>query len=168
MAANATAILETSVDLPPDVAFDLAVEAVQDWGGEVDPAGLSNRQGPLKVQLPVSAGLRYGWIDAYLSTHHTGSSCRIVLQVEDSHYHLHTSAVMVLLLGGLGGLSMLIMPLFPQLFELLPLAGLLLVLAWFMVASKVKHHDAQDFLRELEHRAASVATAAVDGSSPSS
>lgn len=153
MTSAADPPLEVALELAPEEAFALAVSAVEEWGGEVEEKALSSQRGPARVQLPVSAGLRFGWVDAHLSTRAVGSGSQVLLHVENRHYRLHRSAVMVLLLGGLAGLSMLVMPLYPPLLDLLPLAALLLVLAWFMVASKVRHQNAQDFLDELSKEA---------------
>jgi hypothetical protein len=45
------------------------------------------------------------------------------------------------------------MPFVPVLLDLLPLAGLLLLLAWFLVASQLRHRSIDDFLRWLEELA---------------
>jgi len=57
---------------------------------------------------------------------------------------------MILIFGAVGGLLLVVAPLVPALFELIPAAIVLLVAAWFMVASRLRTRGPDDFLELVE------------------
>lgn len=141
--------LEVELPLPPERALALVEEAVEGWGGDWQS---STRGG--RFELPVAAGLRYGFVDGTASVSSAGSErSRVELWIERAEYRLQFRATVVLALGALGGLLLVVMPFVPVLLDLLPLAGLLLLLAWFLVASQLRHRSVDDFAQWLEELA---------------
>lgn len=116
-------------------------EAASLWGGEWHRLGSGGALG-----LPVSAGLRLGELKGQVSTERSAEGTRLVYHVQESHYRLRLAHFVVLLLGGIGGVVTVLVPFFPALVGLVPLAGLLLLLAWFLVASRLSSSGAEEFL----------------------
>ncbi len=124
---------------PADARLGVA-HAAEDWGGCFDP-------GSRRLVLPILAGLRHGRLEGRLAASENGSGTRLVLLVERADYRVHAQALVVLLFGALGGAMLVVLPFVPSLVSLMPLSILLLLLAWFLVVSRVRHQDARDFLR---------------------
>ena len=74
----------------------------------------------------------------------TGTSLQ--LEIEASRIHLHRSAVAVLLLGALGGVTVALWPLFPSLLPLAPAGAVLALVAWLLVVSRLRSRGVEDFL----------------------
>jgi hypothetical protein len=123
-------------------ALDDAAEA---WGAEWQPEGSGGA-----LTIPVSAGLRLGHLKGEVSIREVAEAWQLSFTVEHSHYRLHMQAFVVLLLGALGGLSLVVAPFYPPLFGLAPVGIVLSLAAWFLVASKLRTRGPQDFLRLLE------------------
>lgn len=116
-------------------------EAADLWGGEWHRLGSGGALG-----LPVSAGLRLGELKGQVSTERSANGTRLVYHVQESHYRLRLAHFFVLLVGGIGGVVTVLVPFFPGLVGLVPLAGLLLLLAWFLVASRLNSSGVEEFL----------------------
>ena len=100
-----------------------------------------------KLFLPVLAGIRRGRILARVEVRSTRDTSEIRLTVEHAEYEVNRPALLFLVLGALGGLLTLILPLYPkQLIAFLPLALVLLLGAWLLVASRVRNAGPRDFL----------------------
>ena len=142
-------MLEVELPLAPERALALVEEAVEGWGGDWQSSPPGGR-----FELPVSAGLRYGFVNGTADVSSAGSEhSRVQLWIERSDYRIQFRATVVLALGALGGLLLVVMPFVPVLLDFLPLAGLLLLLAWFLVASQLRHRSVDDFLGWLEELA---------------
>ncbi|HVS63650.1 MAG TPA: hypothetical protein VMT85_09135 [Thermoanaerobaculia bacterium] len=140
---------ELTADLPIGVgdAVDLVEELAGLWGGELERSGSGGR-----LALPVSAGVRHGLLRADVSVRRLGGDgSRVDLHVRDETYRLHVSAVAVLLIGAAGGLFLILGPLVAgrRSIELLPPAFIVMLAAWFLVASRMRHRNASDFLESL-------------------
>lgn len=131
-----------------EAGADLVLAAVEDvaelWGAEFERRG----SGAL-LETPVAAGLRRGVVEAEVETRGSGDSTHLILRTLKESYQLQTRELVVLLMGAAGGLFMVIVPFAPHLFDLLPMAGILLLLAWFLVASRARHRNLRDFLHEV-------------------
>ncbi len=120
-------------------AIDRAAES---WNAAWEPASGGGR-----LHLPVLAGIRRGRLLAHLEVRSTPDGSEIQLRIEQSEYEVHRPAVFFLALGAAGGLVTIIWPLFPdQMIDFLPLAVVLLLGAWLLVASRLRTAGAQDFL----------------------
>jgi len=99
-----------------------------------------------RLALPLAAGLRRGRLDGRLRVEEEGKGSRLVLVEDARTYHLQGNAVAVLLISAAGALAMLLWPFFP---EILPLAvggGVLALLGWFLVISRLTTNSPEDFL----------------------
>lgn len=139
---------EHSVELPlgTDEALAELARAAEAWGAEWRRKGSEGR-----LVLPVTAGLRHGRLSGRISTESVGddSGTRLRLQVENSRYHLHWQAVVILLFGALGAVSFTLWPFYPPLLELAPMALVLAFAAWFLVASRLRTAGVQEFFELL-------------------
>ena len=102
------------------------------------------------LALPVDVGLKQGLLNGEISTSQNGKKVEVVYSVSDEQYRLRTPAVVVLLFGAAGGLLLVLAPVYPQLFRLVPAALLFSVAAWFLVASQIRTRGPQDFLDLLK------------------
>lgn len=149
MSGGATAVAEPprSIELP--VPVDAALQAVEDaaeiWGAEWRRDGTGGR-----LALPVTAGIRLGLIEGELrGVGHRGGS-KLSFEPERTAYRLHVAALVVLLLGAAGALFTVVAPLVPPLLELLPIGGLLALLAWFLVVARIRNRNPADFFALVE------------------
>lgn len=145
----ATGPRELAADLPLPVgdALELVEELASSWGGELERSAAGGR-----LALPISAGLRHGLLEGEVSVSRLGAGgSRVELVVASERYRLHVSAVVVLLIGAAGGLFLMLAPLLigRAAVGLLPAAFLLMLVAWFLVASRLRHRGAGEFLGAL-------------------
>ena len=98
-----------------------------------------------QLRLPVVQGLRHGIVQGTLSAapEETGTSLRF--DVEETSYAINRSALAILLLGGMGGLTVVFWPLSPMILQLAPIGAVLALVAWLMVVSKLRNSDPEDF-----------------------
>jgi hypothetical protein len=140
---------ELTADLPLGVeeAVELVADLADAWGGELERGGPAPR-----LALPVAAGIRHGLVEGTIAVRRLGAGgSRVELSVERESYRLHLSAVAVLSIGAAGGLFLILAPLIAgrQAMQLLPPAFIVMLAAWFLVASRMRHRSAADFLDEL-------------------
>ncbi len=103
-----------------------------------------------RLELPVVAGLRRGLLRGRLDVRAEGGGSRLTLSVEAASWRLHGSAVVVLLLGALGAIPVLFWPLHANLLALAPAGLILTLVAWFLVASRLRSAGAEQFLETAQ------------------
>ena len=134
-----------SVGLSVEETLDAVEHAAEFWGADWHRHGTGGR-----LELPVHAGVRRGWLTARLSAEPEppgeGSGTVLTVSVESSHYRLQTAAVSILGIGGVGGLALTLWPLYPPLLALAPLALIFVVVAWLFVASRLQNSGVEEFL----------------------
>jgi hypothetical protein len=132
-----------------EVAVDAALRAVEDaaevWGAEWRREGTGGR-----LALPVTAGIRHGLIEGEVRAERHGDSSRLFFDAERTAYRVHFAALVVLILGAGGALFTVVAPLVPPMLELLPMAGLLALLAWFLVVARIRNRNVADFFALVE------------------
>lgn len=131
---------EIEVPLDPDGALDKLEAAAEAWGAEWHRRGTGGRLG-----VPVAAGLRSGWLESEVRTERSHGGTRVCFFAEKESYHLQASAVFVLILGAVCGLFLVVAPLLEKLVALAPIALLFVVLAWLLVASRLKNRSIDDY-----------------------
>src|SRR6202035_4423021 len=156
-AAGATSH-EIELAVEPRSAFAPAVRAAERWGAELEPDGGGASHG--RLRLPVTAGLRRGWLAGSLGVDPVGpAGSRMVFQVAESDYHLQLGSVAVLAIGAAGALVVVLWPFFPQLTPLAPFGALLALCAWFLVA-RLHGSGPEEFLETVAATAAETGRAA--------
>jgi len=125
---------------PPSTVLEAVDEAAQMWGAEWQPTDQGGQ-----LRLPVVQGLRRGIVQGTLNAapEETGTSLR--LDVETASYAINRSALAILILGGMGGLTIVFWPLSPTILQLAPIGAVLALVAWLMVVSKLRNSDPEDF-----------------------
>jgi hypothetical protein len=155
---------------PPSAALAAATRAASDWGAELTAAATPGGAG--RLRLPVTVGLRRGWMEGELvaeelssDTGGTGDSSdihgsRLSFRVERSGYSVPAGPVAFLILGALGGLTLVVWPLYPPLLRLAPLGVVLALGAWFVVLSRLRVSGPEEFLEMVSAVSAGAAGAA--------
>ncbi len=139
---------EISLDLTLDEALAALADQAETWSGDWRRQGAGGQ-----LTLPVAAGVRSGVLHGTVSVQTTGEGVRVVYHVERSHYSTNAAAVGILVLGALGVLALLAWPLLPGTSPNLAGSGFILVLlAWLVVGSRLRHRNAEDFLAGLGPR----------------
>lgn len=134
--------------LEEEQAFELVKEAAELWAGGLERNGTS-----AELELPLMAGLRHGWAVGEVRVEPKDQGSQVQIVTQPVPYRLHRSAFFVLLMGGIGASSLLVLPFFHDLLPMMPLSLLLMLLAWFLVASRVRHRNLDDFLKLVEEMA---------------
>lgn len=142
-----------------DVALEAVGEAAEIWGGKWNRLGLAGR-----LELPVSAGLRYGMLAAEVAAHARDTQTQLELTVEEAAYRVHLPALSVIVFGAVGAITMILAPLFPGLLALVPVGFIIMICCWFLVLSRLEHKGPREFL-SLVGEVASEATPVNDESS---
>jgi hypothetical protein len=143
-------------DLPlePEETLRVVSRASELWGAKWRREGSGGH-----LELPVTAGVRRGVLRGRLWIEPTTEGSSIVLRIEQSHYQIHWGAVIILLFGAAGALTATLWPFYPPLLGLAPLAIVLALAAWFLVASRLRTSTPEDFLELVAMAHAEEATA---------
>ncbi len=123
-------------------------ELAEPWGAEWQEDGNGGR-----LKIPVSAGLRRGWVLGTLKIESSDRGLKLLFEEEESDYRLLRPAVGFLLLSSAGGLFSMISPFFahrrPELLGAAPLAFFLALGGWFLVISQLRNSGPEEFLEEV-------------------
>lgn len=134
--------LEQGVQAPPDRTLEAIGEAAEMWN-----AAWEAGSGGGRLHLPVLAGVRRGRVLARVEVEPTTDGSQVRLEIERVEYEVNRPAVLFLVLGAVGGLVTILWPLYPdQMINFLPLAVVLLIGAWLLVASRLRTAGPRDFL----------------------
>lgn len=131
-----------SVAAAPADALRAVSLVAEDWGGEWH-ASISGGH----LEIPVSAGLRYGRLTGQVSVETAaGGGTEVVFRPEKAEYRLWTRAVVILGLSGFGAIVTVLWPFYPRLLGLAPVGALLGLSAWFLIVSQLRNEGADEFL----------------------
>ena len=140
--------IEVELELTPDEALEALADAADAWNGAWNRHGTGGQ-----LTLPVAAGVRTGILHGSVSVRPSAAGVHVVFHVERSEYSTNAAAVGILALGALGVLAMLAWPLLPGTSPNLAGSGFILILlAWLVVGSRLRHRSAADFLASLGPR----------------
>jgi len=126
---------------PAETALDAVQDAAEVWGAEWHRLGRAGQ-----LELPVSAGLRYGMLAGELSCSDQGQTSTLTFAVEQSAYRVHLPALSVIAVGATGAVVMSISPQFPRLIALVPVGFIVMLCSWFLVLSRLEHRGPSEFL----------------------
>ncbi len=139
---------EIELDLTSDEALEALAAGADAWNGAWHRRGTGGQ-----LTLPVAAGVRHGILRGPVAVKSTREGVRVAFHVERSEYSTNAAAVGILALGALGVLAMLAWPLLPGTSPNLAGSGFILILlAWLVVGSRLRHRSAADFLASLGPR----------------
>ena len=116
-------------------------EAAEVWGAVWQPDSQGGR-----LALSTVQGLRQGVLSGSLKVQPSDGGTLLRLEIEEARFSINWSATAVLLLGALGGLSLVLWPLSPKILQLAPIGAVLAIVAWLLVVSRLRYSDASDFL----------------------
>ena len=128
-------------ELSREEVLEALAQASETWGANWEPQGSEGR-----LELPVLAGLRHGLLAGSVRIEPLTNGSRVVLRVDSSHYRLHWSALAILVLGAAGGIAATLWPFYPPLLGIAPVAIVVALAAWILVASRLRTSTPDDFL----------------------
>jgi hypothetical protein len=128
-------------ELTRDEALAALAAASEAWGAQWRRQGAGGY-----LELPVLAGLRRGVLRGRVSVEPAAAGSRILFRIDESDYRVHRTALGILLLGAAGGITATLWPFYPPLLGVAPLAVVLALGAWILVASRLRTSTAEDFL----------------------
>ena len=123
-------------------------EAAEAWGADWQEAIDGGR-----LTLPTLTGLRRGVLVGRVTVQPAGRGSRIVFRIEESAHRINRPATVILLMGAIGGVSIVLWPFYPPLLGFAPVGVVLAFAAWLLVASRLRHSGPEDFF-ELVRRLA--------------
>lgn len=129
-------------DQPPESVLAAIGEAAELWGGAWQPASADSGE----LDLPVIAGLRRGVVRAHVVADGSTAPTELRLEITQTQTGLNLSALAVLCLGALGGLTLVFWPLSPRILQLAPIGAVLAIVAWLLVVSRLRYGGVDDFL----------------------
>jgi hypothetical protein len=119
-----------------------ALATVSDlWGATWERRGDSGW-----LELPVLAGLKHGVLSGKVRIEPAAHGSRVVFEVEKSRYRTQWTAVAILVLGAAGGIATTLWPYYPPLLGIAPLAVVVAIGAWILVASRLRTSTVEEFL----------------------
>ena len=137
--------MAVELDHDPVEALRRVAHAASDWGAKWTREGAVEG----RLELPVLAGLRRGWVEGRVTAEAKGEGSRLVFCQEGSQYRLETVSVVFLMLGALGTLVVLVAPLVPALWPALPPGVLLAVAAWLFIVARLRNSGPEEFFGSL-------------------
>jgi hypothetical protein len=136
-----TELHQIDTTLSPKEAIEELSRASEFWGASWQPHAAGGH-----LELPVLAGLKHGFLSGPVTVEPIAEGSRITFQIEERHYRLQTSAVAILSLGAIGGIAATLWPFFPPLIGVAPLAIVIAIGAWILVASRLRTSTPDEFL----------------------
>ena len=130
------------LEVTPAAALESLAAAADLWGASWQPESAGGT-----LRLPVVRGLWRGVEQCHVAVEPTRSGSTVELTVEERWLQVNRSAVVVLLFGGAGGLTVALWPFFPGLMPLLPVAVVLAIAAWLLVVARLRSSNPEDFLK---------------------
>ena len=153
---------EVRIEMPIAELSSALAEAAAAWGAEWEPDGASRDGG--RLILPVVFGLRRGVLIGRVDFEPSGDGARLAWQLEESHLEVQRASVGVLALAILALLPALAWPFQPKLLALLPFAGVMGLLAWWMVISRLETSGPEEFFAAVASTALATESAATSSS----
>ena len=129
------------LDQTPASVLRAVDQAAELWG-----AGWRADASGGELHLPATQGLRQGVLCGHLRIEPSEMGASLHLEIDAAHLAINRSAAGVLLLGGLGGLTLVFWPLSPKVLQLAPVGAVLAIVAWLLVVSRLRYTDPDDFL----------------------
>lgn len=136
-------------ELSPDEFLSGVGVVAEQWDGEWEASG--ERGG--RLGLPVTAGLRRGWLAGEFEVEARSGGSEVCFQVDRGEMKIDRGSVFVLLVGAFGGLVTMVAPFVPNLWALVPVGLLLGFSAWFMVVARLRSSGPVEFFAQVDDEA---------------
>jgi hypothetical protein len=141
-------VSEHRVELPaaePRTVLRLVGETADAWGASWKSRG----DRALWMRLPVTAGVRHGWLAGEVEVEADGAASRLVYRVDESEYHLDRAAVFLLAVAAFGALVSVVGPFFPGLVRLIPIGIILSIAAWLFIVGRLRNSGPEEFFADV-------------------
>ena len=130
----------------PTQALERIAHHADMWGGAWD--AFDDTSG--KLGLPVSAGLRRGWVEGDVRIERDPEGgCRVTFVEDHAAYRVDRASVMILVTAALGCLVSLVAMFLPKLLPLLPIGILLAVGAYLVVIARLRNSGPEEFFETV-------------------
>ncbi|MEO1082840.1 MAG: hypothetical protein AAFY88_01220 [Acidobacteriota bacterium] len=139
--------------LEPVELLEWVGRVADQWDGEWEPADGGGRLG-----LPVTAGLKRGWLAGRLEVAPQPSGSAVRFEVDKGEMKSDRGSVMILLVGAFGGLVTVVAPFVPALWAMVPVGLLLGFSAWFMVVARLRSAGPAEFFAQVDDEAEAIST----------
>ena len=118
-------------------------ELAESWGGSFEA-----KKG--RLELPVHAGLRTGFLVAEVEALVSRDGSKLRIKILEEHYLLDRVATAGLSIAAVAAVATLVLPFFPRAWVLLPPSLVLAIGSWLFIVARLKSRGLEDFLVELE------------------
>lgn len=126
-------------------AREAVLRAAEGWGAEVEQGAEG-----WTLHLPVVAGLRRGFVSGHLEILSVGDCSRLRFLLAETHFSLHLSSVVVLLISAAGGVLSMLWPFRPSLLPVAPFGVVLALGGWFLVLNRLRNAGPEEFFKAVE------------------
>ena len=138
------------LDASPEETLRRVAQAAEAWGGEWRQDEGDGGDATGKLIVPVSAGVRRGWMGYLVSATEDSGTTRLELRLAEEHLDVDRATVVFLLTALVGALLFLVVPFVPKLMPLLPVGFVLTAAGWLVVASRLRNSGVEEFIDSLE------------------
>ena len=129
-----------------DGALNLVARQAELWGADWQKVDSTTG----KLGLPVSAGLRRGWVEGTVRIESTGETrSRIAFEPENDDYRVDRGSVMILIAAGIGCLITIFAMYIPRLIPLIPIGILLAIGAYIVVIARLRNSGPEEFFEAV-------------------
>lgn len=129
----------------PRTALRRVGETADSWGASWKTHGDHG----LWLRLPVTAGVRHGWVAGEVEVETGDGGSQLVYRVDESDYRLDRATVFTLVLAALGALVSVIGPFFPGLLRLMPIGIMVTVAAWLFIVGRLRNSGPEEFFEDV-------------------
>lgn len=135
----------------PVTSLNLLAHTAELWGAGWQA---ESRHGG-KLVLPVTAGVRRGWIGGRVEVEARGAGSLLKFRVEESDYRVEKTTVLTLLMAAAGAAVTVFAPFFPRLIALMPAGILLTLAAWLFIVARLRNSGPEEFFEDVAAEAGS-------------
>ena len=147
--------LSIELDESPVAALNLVARQAELWGADWETVDAESG----KIGLPVTAGLRHGWIEGTVRVESDGPGrSRITFEPEHADYRADRGSVMILSAAAFGCLLTLVAMFFPKLLPLMPVGILLAIGGYLVVIARLRNSGPEEFFEAIAGDASSAAS----------
>lgn len=149
-----TQVNPVSVEIDENAAAALHLVARQAELWDADWQGVDGTSG--KIGLPITAGLRRGWVEGTVRSESLGAErSRLVFEPEHDEYRIDRGSVMILGAAAFGCLITMVAMFVPKILPLLPMGILLAFGGYLVVIARLRNSGPEEFLESVvsDHQA---------------
>ena len=138
--------ISTEIDESATTALKLVARQAELWGA--DWQSVDGTSG--KIGLPITAGLRRGWVEGTVRSESLGSErSRLSFEPEHEEYRIDRGSVMILVAAAFGCLITMVAMFIPKILPLLPVGILLAFGGYLVVIARLRNSGPEEFFESV-------------------